>query len=195
MLRAIYSAVTGAVLALCSPVLTSSGAVEAPAADSPPGQLLICPSCGRAIGQIAIGSWHCAEEKAGYREYILRPAQERIVLPYSPAPKSASPVSPITEQELERVKGALTLLKGSMSVEEVETRTGLSRFAVCRAVGGDIAINGTLRNVNFVSINYDLGNGHRLKLEYDRKFSALKFHLATIVLDRALWVFNSETSD
>jgi hypothetical protein len=176
MLGAVLSILTGVVLALPIP------APAAEARELGPGA--ICPACGRPIQKGIPGSWHCPQEKEQWQQNMKRVKREKVALPYSSRPTSNAPVTPISKQELEDAKAALEHLKPSMSAEAVEALTGLSRFAASRIVdrlpdpGADL-----------ITLDYNLGNGHSLQLIYDRKLSALEFGLATVVLDRALWLF------
>jgi hypothetical protein len=176
MLGAILSILTGVVLALLIPARPAEAREVGPGA--------ICPACGRPIQKEIPGSWHCPEEMEQWQQNMKRVKREKVTLPYSSRPTSDTPVTPISNEELEAAKAALEHLKPSMSAEDVEALIGLSRFAVSRIVD-----RSPFPDVTLISVNYDLGNGHRMQLVYDRKPSALRFRLATIVLDRALWLF------
>lgn len=193
MPRLIFSVLVGAVIAYFSSMLARSAetttSVPNPTPDQNQNVAPVCPCCGMPATPTAPGTWHCPEEKALWQENIKRAEREKIVLPYSRAPKPGTPVSPITTQELGAVKEALSTVKTSMSVEEVEARTGLPRFAARRVVDREPGVNGSFSNVLLISISYDLGDGHSLKMIYDRKPSSLKFGLAMVVLDRGLWIF------
>jgi hypothetical protein len=136
----------------------------------------ICPNCGTVLRPKVSLCPDC-----GLKMHEDFPKQ-RIDSPFSDPPNPRRPVGSVTSEEIQTAKERLRLLKPGMKVEKVERTLGLSRFAGQRLVGS---------GSTSLSIHYELGNGHKLDMIYDRLFHqrSIDFDLVVVSVDETeSWV-------